>query len=162
MLSNDLIRRVEDKVIETILLAQEKFQRNWELPGISFDLISNTIGGQADLQNWVIKINPKFLAHCSDDSIQTTIPHEIAHLITYKLFPNSKQFHGPDWKSVMTKLGLLPTRCHNMLIPELRPHTYICNCQKWFISNLIHKRMSAGQCRRCPKCRGNLVYLNTK
>lgn len=43
------------------------------------------------------------------DEVRTTVLHEIAHLV-------SEDGHGPEWRSVMWRLGANPTgsRCHTM------------------------------------------------
>lgn len=35
----------------------------------------------------------------------TTIYHELAHIICYHIFPHAKQFHGPEFKSIMNSQG---------------------------------------------------------
>ena len=45
-----------------------------------------------------------------------TIPHELAHQVAYDIWPASvKRCHGAEWQSVMRRLGLEPTRCHEMV-----------------------------------------------
>lgn len=161
-MKQDLIRRVEDKLIESLLLAQKKFNRTFELPKLSFDVNSGKIAGLAHYYNWTIRINYKFLELHPEQIIGFTITHELSHLLTHKLFPNHKQHHGPEFRSVCRALGIETTTYHSMQLPESRPHTYICNCQKFFLSNLVHRRIQAGSLRACRNCGKVVVYLNSK
>jgi SprT protein len=160
-MNNELVKRVEDKILDTMLIAEKIFNRSFELPALSFDLNSGRIAGQAFCYRWLIKINPKFLSLDSDHVINVTVPHEVAHLICHKMYPHAKQHHGPDWRSIMIRFGLRPNTYHTMRLPESMPHTYICSCQKFHLSNLLHKRMQNGSRRICNKCRKELVYLNS-
>ncbi len=162
MLNKQLIQRVEGKVVETLILAQDKFKQVFELPSISYDINSGRTAGLAYLRDWHIKINPKYLEAYPNEVIGKTVIHEIAHLIAFRLYPDSKQAHGPQWKHVANQLGIEPVRCHQMQLVEASPHTYICNCQKHFVTNLIHRKMVNGQRRFCRKCKSQVVYLNTK
>jgi len=160
-MKSELINRVEDKILETFLLAEQKFGKVFELPKLSFELNSSHVAGQALLRSWKIKINPEFLEQYPDKIISRTVPHEVAHLVAYKVYPYAKQHHGPEWKSVAVKLGTEPTRCHSMHLPSKQPHTYVCSCQKFHVSNLIHRKIQNGQRRFCPMCKKDLVYLSS-
>jgi SprT protein len=43
-----------------------------------------------------------------------TIPHELAHQVTFDIHGVCRQVHGVEWKAVMRAVGLEPTRCHSM------------------------------------------------
>ena len=107
-MNEQLIKRVEDKVLDTLLLAQRLYNRAFELPKLSFDLSSSKIAGQAFLHDWKIKINPRFLQSNSEEVINVTVPHEVAHLVCFVLHPRAKQAHGPEWKGIMQDFGLKP------------------------------------------------------
>lgn len=161
-MDNELIKRVEDKVLDTMLLAQKLYNRVFELPKLSFDLNSIRVAGLAYRYDWKIKINPRFLAEHPEEVINVTVPHEIAHLLCFVLRPNAKQSHGPEWKGIMQDLGFhRPSTYHSMRLPDAKPHTYICSCQKFHLSNLVHKRILAGESRFCRKCKKKIVHLNS-
>jgi len=120
------------------------------LPRITWDIRSKGIAGLAYRGEWRIALNPGYIHenHLWD----ATIGHEIAHLIAFKLYPYSKQAHGPEWKMTMRRLGLAPKRCHAM--GRLgQTFNYKCpTCQTVFgLSPIVHKRMSFGQQRFCMK-----------
>ena len=56
-MNNELIKRVENKILETFLLARKSFGKVFELPQLSFELKSSKVAGQAHLCSWKIKIN---------------------------------------------------------------------------------------------------------
>ena len=142
-----------------MLLAQAKYKCTFELPRVSFNLKSSKTAGLARLSLWHIEINPRFLVSHTEEILRRTVTHEIAHLITFKLFPTAKQCHGPEFRSVCAALGIEGTTYHTMQLPDVQKYTWICNCRKWHLSNLINRRMLAGQTRRCRKCRGVLIKL---
>src|SRR3546814_1296313 len=47
------------------------------------------------------------------DYLDDTIPHEVAHLITYVLHGREAKAHGNEWQSLMRALGVRPDRCHS-------------------------------------------------
>jgi SprT protein len=157
----DLISRVENQVLETFEQAQRIFGRTFDIPTLSYSINSGGKAGYAQYRQWHIAINDKYLVAHPDTVINEVVPHEVAHLLTFNLFPRFRQHHGPEWKSVMRRLGLPPARCHRMQLVEAHPHTYVCNCRKHFVSDLIHRRMMV-QPRWCRKCRSTVVFLNTK
>ena len=159
MLNDTLIHLVEDKVIDTMILAEEKFRRVFDIPKISFELNSGKVAGRANFDGWLIRINPRFLVSNTEEIIKRTVPHECAHLITFKLFPFAKQAHGPEFRSVCRAIGISQETYHTMILPDASKFTYICNCRKWSISNCIHNRIKEGSRRFCRKCKGELIYL---
>ena len=99
------------------------------------------------------------------DFTSNTIPHEVAHLFTRKIYPDSKP-HGREWQRIMLTGGYKPVRCHSydtQTIKAKRPqkitYPYTCKCGKKFnISKLIHGRIKAGQKRYCVKCKGMIYH----
>lgn len=162
-ISPEIKKRIEDKILETYLLAQKQFNKSFDLCKLSIENLGSRVRGLAYSGQNLIKINSVYLnesaEHC-EGVINTTVPHEIAHLITDNLFPNAKQAHGPEWKSVMIKLGLPPVRCHSMAIPSARPFVWECNCQKWQVSRIVHHRMQTESIRTCRKCKKAFRFVN--
>lgn len=158
----DLITAVETKILDTFILAQEKFSRTFEVPKLSFDLNSLRIAGQASYRSNHIKINPQYLIQHPDEMVNRTVGHECGHLITHIVFPTAKQAHGPEFRHVMRSLGLPESRCHSMtLLDPKTPHLYRCACQEFYFSNCRHTRSYKRGAYRCPKCKTNLVYVRT-
>src|SRR5690606_25464272 len=118
MIPKELVQKVEDKILETYLNAQEKFNVIFEIPKLSFDIRGARVAGRANYADNLIKINPSFLIEHPEEMLNRTIGHECVHLICHKLYPNAKQAHGPEWKYLMRSLGLPDTRCHSMVLED--------------------------------------------
>ncbi len=72
------------------------------------------VTGSAAGMAWAIRneisCNPVYLHTDANEVIAQVVPHELAHIIDWKI--NRQRGHGPTWKEVMRKLGLSPDRCH--------------------------------------------------
>ncbi len=69
--------------------------------------------GKAWFREHRIVLSQDFLVKNFDDMIANTVPHELAHLIQYKLFPKAKP-HGYIWQSIMIDwFRCNPLRCHS-------------------------------------------------
>jgi SprT protein len=163
-LSDEIIKRVEDKMLETYILAQKVYGRNFDLAKLSFDIDSKRIAGLAFYYQNLIKINPKFLIEFPDQVVNRTVGHEIAHLLTHQLYPYAKQSHGPEWKSVARNLNVPDTRCHSMTLVENLKNGFVYHCPKclkeFILSPLIHRRVMAGQRRFHRVCKSAIVLKN--
>ena len=87
--------------------ALEWFDYNEELPRLTWDL-KGTVGGQAYLNQNMIRINMEALEKYKDHYIKQTIGHEFAHLVAYNAL--SHRGHGRSWSRVMHKFNLFPDR----------------------------------------------------
>lgn len=157
MITEQLKRLVEKKVLETYVLAEKIFRQPLELCVIEYQINSKRIAGQAAVYKNIIRLNPDYLIENTDEMINVVIPHEIAHILTKKLYPNAKQAHGPEWKSIMIKLGLQPNPYHNMLIKKYSEFLYTCDCGRPFgLSRCRHNRILRGWDYTCPICKGKV------
>jgi hypothetical protein len=107
-----LVGQVEDKVLETYLLAEKVFGRCFDLPSIQWNL-SGACAGRAIWPDNRIRLNPVLLCENVEDFVRETVPHEIAHLLNRAMNGNSVTPHGKEWKAIMRAMGLKPQRCHN-------------------------------------------------
>lgn len=115
-----LIGQVEDKILETYLLAETLFNQCFELPSIHWDL-SGLCAGRAVWPDNRIRLNPILLCENAEDFIRETVPHEIAHLLNRAMNGNGVKPHGREWKAIMRAMGLKPQRCHNYKLSKTRP-----------------------------------------
>lgn len=80
-----------------------------ERPSINFEMRNSKVVGRAWFNKNLIQLNPVWLAagdydeEVKDKMLNHTIPHEIAHLIAYRKWRDTK--HGTFWKGTMLKLG---------------------------------------------------------
>ena len=121
--------RVENKIREGIALAEAKYKQKFAMPTIQYDL-RGTTAGTANYNTWTIRLNAVLLNENTDEFIERTVPHELAHLITDRVYPEAhhgrgivrtrrgfrrekREVHGPNWQSVCLVLGMTDiTRCH--------------------------------------------------
>lgn len=132
------VRQVEDKVLETYLLAETLFRRCFELPSIRWDL-SGTCAGRAIWPDNRIRFNPVLLCENTSDFIREIVPHEIAHLLNRAMNGSGAKPHGPEWKTIMRALGLEPRRCHkydvtNARVRNVQRYILKCACRTHSIS----------------------------
>ena len=153
---NQIICRVEDKVIETYLIAERLYGCAFELPSIRWDLCG-LYAGRADVRQNVIRFNQTPLSENLDDFLRQTVPHEVAHLVNRTLNGQFVRPHGQEWKSIMQAFGLAPLRCHsyrveNSRVVKQRRHTYRCECREHSISQTTHNRIQKGWRYSCRFC----------
>jgi SprT protein len=157
ILNEQIVRRVEDKVLETYLQAQKLFGRQFDLPAVEWTLKGRCAGRAFCIENR-IKFNPILLQQNVEDFILQTVPHEIAHLINHALHGRFVKPHGREWKKIMTTLGLEPLRCHNYATQPViirrpqRRHVYYCACRTHWVTQIIHNRMRKGASYSCQRC----------
>ena len=101
--SQQIIWDVLEKCNETYKVELDFPQLHWVMIG--------TTAGRAYLTVWKIELNLQLCKETWEDFQKETIPHEVAHLVAYKVFGDAG--HGEGWKSVMRSLGIVPQRCHN-------------------------------------------------
>lgn len=121
--------RVEKKLKDGIALAEKKYGQTFAMPKVTYDLRGRT-AGTANYRTGHIRLNAVLLMENVEDFLDRTVPHELAHLITDKVYPEAHDFagltitrrgirrvardvHGPRWQSVCLVLGMTDiTRCH--------------------------------------------------
>ena len=170
--------------LKTITEAQKKLVDarvrecfNKFFPGYNFScriVYRNDLGraaGYAYTDDRYIELNETLLAENFEEFLVTTIPHEVAHLLTKQFHPNAKQGHGPEFRKVCEEIGYPEAgRTHHSYdlssVVEKKTKTlyvYECihGCYSYKFSALIHKRISTeGQIRGCGECRNVLKYTH--
>ena len=106
----EMKERATRKVWMVLEELNEEYNAEFDFPRIEWVICGST-AGRAWLGQWRIQLNEQLCKENMEDFMNDTIPHEVAHLIAYKVFGDDG--HGDGWKSVMRALGLNPSRCHN-------------------------------------------------
>ena len=101
--------RATRKVWQVLEELNEEYNAEFDFPKLEW-VVCGTTAGRAWLGQWRIQLNEQLCKENIEDFINDTIPHEVAHLVAYKVFGDDG--HGEGWRSVMRALGLNPTRCH--------------------------------------------------
>lgn len=164
-MKDEFAKIFENRLLDIYESAQKSFGAVLELPSLSFERLGSKAGLAYYRRNHII-INPDYFANNLRDMLYNTLPHEAAHLISYKLYGENGTGHGRRWKSVMVRLGLAPERCHgyDTSVAVLRrtvKYTYKCpSCLKLYkVGRAIHNRQSSGEKRYfCKSCKVGIVY----
>lgn len=125
--------------------------------------------GQACERTHTIELNREYFEDNAEDMLENTLPHELAHLIAFKLFPRHTKegnIHGAGWQLVMWDwFGLEPERLHNYDTSNISARrqarfTYRCACQERHqVSTVIHNKIQRGQQRFCRTCGAILHFV---
>lgn len=149
--------------------AEGHFGKTIGIPNLSFELKSNRIAGSYSFSSTLVKINPFFLTEHPDYILNQTVPHEVAHHITRKIYGRVSA-HGPEWKHVMRVLGLAPNRCHSLKLNNpprkakvRRRYSYECpSCnQEYRLTTVAHKREGVSRIYRCASCQNRSKIIFT-
>lgn len=131
-------------------------------PTVSFKLRGRAAGTASTRMR--VRLNAELLERYPEEMLAQTVPHEVAHLVTFQVYPGASA-HGPEWRSVMHFFGCSPDRTHTMettparVVP--RPHVYACNCREHRLTERMHKSIRSGRGRRCRACKSTLAYCET-
>lgn len=154
---NELLFYANETVREYILKAERIYGRRFLLPRIEFGIRGET-AGRAFYKSWRIELNTQLFQENQNVFITRTIPHEVAHLISYALYGNEGMGHKTRWKSVMRALGVQDaTRCHKYATTSARivkrKYHYVCNCHvPHILTSIKHNRIRRGVKYRCRHC----------
>jgi SprT protein len=157
-----------EKIEESFVKAESYFGKKFDRP---VDIHFRQKGQCAGTASWIystseckLKFNRYFMESETEDMINQTVPHEVAHLIAYLHYGRYAKAHGREWKSVMRNvMGLNPERCHSYSM-ENAPNRgqrfdYTCGCMTHNVSKIKHNKMQRGQTRTCRTCKGNLKLI---
>lgn len=178
---------VIQKLQEGLAKATAKYGQTFVMPRVEFNQ-RGTTAGTAHYDKWMVKFNPVLLMENKDKFIQRTVPHELAHLITDKVYPEAhrpqvsanmmfarsfrrpkREVHGPRWQSVMRVLGADPSRCHtydvsNARVKKSGSYDYECpRCLKVFtLGPKRHAKAQRGAKYWHPGCSSSAYPLRLK
>lgn len=174
--------RITQKLKDCIQILEAKYNRSFKMPIVKYDLRGRVAGTAYSIKN-EIQINAGLLLdpRYTEEQINNTVPHELAHLVTYVLYPETMtrqyyawgkrtkaQPHGPRWQEVMWAMGVVPTRTHNMDTTNVKvvrsnSRTIEWKCSKCGTSFMLSPKKSE-QVRRFPNsmyhraCRDSRLY----
>lgn len=136
--------------------AQNEFNFTDKFPKVDFTL-KGSVGGQAQ-DGDLIRVNMAFLKNNKEHYLKHTIGHELAHNITHIIYGGKAKAHGKEWKSVMVRMGLEPSRTHNYSLQGIVPiYPYKCGCRVWELTKHRHVKIVNGKRYMCPHCKNVVV-----
>ncbi|KMV28449.1 SprT family zinc-dependent metalloprotease [Photobacterium swingsii] len=151
---SSLQSQVIAKVESCISHANQRLQKRFAMPTVSFRQ-GGKIAGSARLQGWEVRFNPVLLKENPQAFLDEVVPHEVAHLITFKLFGRVRP-HGKEWQTIMTQVFGIPARTtHSFDVSSVQGKTfsYQCQCSQHQLTVRRHNKVARGQvsyhCRQC-------------
>lgn len=143
-----------------LAIANARLNRHYPEPQLLFTQ-RGASAGTAWLKTYQIRLNPVLLLENQRAFIDEVVPHELAHLLTWRHFGQVAP-HGQEWRWMMeTVLGVSARRTHQFALDGVRPRTfaYHCDCQAHLLTIRRHNRAARGQSQyRCRQC-GALLRL---
>jgi len=161
---NDFQKKcVIDKTNHFIDEACNIYQRNFEHIIVDFDLKGRISGMYRRKKNHrVIRYNSYIFAKYFEDSLETTIPHEVAHYITDMMFKKCRP-HGNEWRGVMQAFDANASRTcdydlEGIPVRVYQRHEYHCLCMTHEITSRRHNKIQNSNARyHCKKCNEELT-----
>lgn len=144
-----------------VVKARLVFNQPLFMPTISFDLVG-TSGGKAFFEKRHVQLNAVLLAENLETFKVRTIPHELAHLLVFHIHGFGGG-HGEEWQAIMSKLGLVPSRCHSYDVTNSRTTTrmdgYACGCGPYPVSSRTYNKLERGVKFTCSRCKKKLLRI---
>lgn len=156
----DLRQRAEALTRKLLNRAERRYRRPMPNPEIHFDLRGRSAGMMCHIPGRPPKLrfNLQLLAENRDGFLETTVPHEVAHLVVRELFGAAARPHGREWKAVMAFFGVEANRCHDYDVSgsqtrRLERFLYQCDCRQHQLTSIRHRRVLGGQTYLCRACK---------
>jgi SprT protein len=153
-------QHVRTTTLECLQRAETLFELEHRPVPVSFDLRGRAAGMYRVRRNQaVIRYNPYIFSRYFNHGLQATVPHEVAHCITDRIFGLANvRPHGKEWQTVMRALGAEPRASMHLDLAGIplrlqRRFAYQCDCTVHQLSSCRHNKIAAGKarylCRRC-------------
>jgi SprT protein len=160
-----LLEQARQRTATLIAHGQRLIGRALPPPNILFDLRGQTAGQvRIDARGrGTIRYNPALLVRHGEEFLGRTVPHEVAHYVTFLQHGRGIRPHGPEWSRIVVALGGDAERCHRYDTDGLRARktrwfSYHCRCGEQRLSSIRHNRIARGTRYLCRRC-GELLRL---
>ncbi|MFT5806842.1 MAG: SprT protein [Moritella dasanensis] len=147
---------VLDKISACYQQAEQRLNRSFSRPIINFNQRGKA-AGSARLQTNELRFNPILLQENQQHFIMHTVPHEVAHLLTYQLYGRTKP-HGKEWQQIMNQifdLAAKTTHQYDISSVKGKSFTYACQCTDHQLTIRRHNKIVRDNikyiCRLCKQ-----------
>jgi SprT protein len=116
---------------------------------------------------WYVVINVDLVNKSAtyDEQLNCTLPHEVAHAISFTIFGHDISPHGYEWRKIMRWLDVNPERCHDMDMTGVKVRRqqrfgYTCGChgKVYHLTTVKHNQHQRGLYFVCNLCKTRLTY----
>lgn len=157
---------MKERILKTIEhYAHVAKNKGYDFPKciVLFNLKGAT-AGQAFRRTRKMRFNLALADRHPDQFLSRTVPHEMAHILQFIHYPNSKP-HGREWDHFCRVLtGATMPRCHDYDVTgikrqkkKLTRYKYVCDCNTPHnVTSIKHNRIQNGSCYICINCRSKL------
>lgn len=159
MTQNELFEQARKRTNSLLNQAAAHFASTMPRVDIRFDLRGQSAGMVcfSSEKEPVIRYNALLLAENDRRFLDTTVPHEVAHVVSRTLHGPKIRPHGSEWRKVMRFFGVDSKRCHDYDISRARTRqikrfSYRCACREHRLTSIRHNRVNAGQVYLCRHC----------
>ncbi|MDX2319042.1 MAG: SprT family zinc-dependent metalloprotease [Moritella sp.] len=150
---------VLDKITACYQQAEQRLDRTFSRPIINFNQRGKA-AGSARLQSNELRFNPILLQENQQHFIMHTVPHEVAHLLTYQLYGRTKP-HGKEWQQIMNQIFELTantTHSYDVSSVKGKTFTYICQCTEHQLTIRRHNKIVRDNIKyTCRFCKQSLI-----
>ena len=147
--SSSGIRRNE-RALEAIARRAQRLLTRHRLAQWSFQFDHGTRrAGSCQYDKCVISMSYDYAKHASDEDVQDTILHEIAHALVGK-----KHNHDAVWRAKALEIGCSGNRCHDV---QFTPPRYIMKCERGCWVATVERRRRNVVCKQC----GGKIFYTT-
>lgn len=154
--------QVTERVAACIRQANQRLNKRMPLPSVLFNQRGKS-AGSARLQRWELRFNPVLLAENPQAFLEEVVPHEVAHLVTFRLYGKVRP-HGREWQQIMSAIyGLEPRATHSFDVSSVQGETFLyrCQCSDYPLTIRRHNKIQRGQTSyRCRQCGHPLIWAN--
>ncbi|MGF1739027.1 SprT family zinc-dependent metalloprotease [Photobacterium satsumensis] len=155
-----LQNQVTERVKQYITQANRRLNKRLTMPEVRFSQ-RGKIAGSARLQGWEVRFNPVLLKENPEAFLNEVVPHEVAHLVVFKLFGKVRP-HGREWQVIMQEVfGVAPRTTHSFDVSSVQGQTFLyrCQCSEHLMTVRRHNKVQRGQAHyRCRQCGQTLAH----
>ena len=162
-------QQVVERTSGLLLQCEEFFRHSFKPVEIRFDLRGRTSGMYVvKHRQRYLRFNPYIFSKYFTDSIENTVPHEVAHYVSDILFGiKNIRPHGKEWQAIMQMLDVEPRVTGNydlagIPVKRQRRFDYACDCATHQLTTVRHNKITNGKTHYfCRKCDGELTRQHT-
>lgn len=164
LLQSELGLRLRSQVLSCYATAEQYYLKSFQRPEVLINLRGKS-AGIAELQKNRLRFNAVLLQENEQAFLAEVVPHEVAHLLAWKLFGRAIRPHGVEWRQIMQQVfGLVPSRTHGFDVKRSAKmgYFYTCACpnKTHALTLRRHNRILSGQGYICLVCKSHLCFLS--